>query len=181
MLKFAAALALATIAAAVPALAAPTIAAHTTAVVFNAKSMRVTARQNGFCWTRSIASRRSDAYRCMVVNSIHDPCFTLSQNTVACPADGAKNTGVVIRLTKPLPEPNPLAGNAWQMKLVSGAVCSAPTGTTVPGFPYYCTGSLVCTAPPPGEPSGAVFVKCARTSDGKTGTAGSYLVTTLYE
>lgn len=160
----------------------PTLAAHTTAVVFNAKSMHVTARETGNCWTSSIASQRTDAYRCMVRNSIHDPCFKLSVRSVACPTDLAANSGVVISLTKVLPA-RPAIANAWQMQLASGAMCSMGTGTIIPGYPFYCSGSadLVCSAPPPGEPHGAVFVRCANVRSGKVGTPGTYLVTTLYE
>jgi hypothetical protein len=160
----------------------PTIAAHTNVVVFTAKSMHVTARESGSCWTSSIASQRSDAYRCMVGNSIHDPCFMLSANSVACPTDPAANTGVVISLTKPLPAQH-IAANAWQMQLSSGAMCNIGTGTTIPGYPFYCSGGndLVCSAPPPGKRSGPVFVRCASAKNGKVGTPGSYLVTTVYE
>ncbi len=183
MLKLAAAaLGLAMLAPAAPALAVPTVAAHTNAVVFNAKSMRVTARQSGHCWVSSIASQRSDAYRCMVGNSIHDPCFTLSQHAVACPLDPGANTGLLISLTKPLPQSNRIA-NAWQMQLVSGAMCNMGTGTTIPGYPFYCSGEegLVCSAPPPGQPQSPVFVRCASAKNGKVGAPGTYLVTTLYE
>lgn len=39
------------------------------------------------CWTMSVASFRTDAYRCMVNNEIHDPCFSLPLNhsVVSCP------------------------------------------------------------------------------------------------
>jgi len=160
--------------------AASTLAAHTSAVVFNAKSMHVTARQTGYCWTASIASQRSDAYRCMVENSIHDPCFVLSEHSVACPSDPASNSGVEVSLTKPLPE-STIAANAWMMKLTSGAMCNIGTGTTIEGYPFYCSGNLVCSAPPPGKPQGAVFVRCAPVKNGKTGKPGKYLVSTLYE
>jgi hypothetical protein len=183
MLKLAAAIfSLAMLAAAAPASAVPTIAAHTKVVVFNAKSMHVTGRETGYCWTSSIASQRGDAYRCMVGNGIHDPCFMLSQRSVACPADPAANTGVVISLTKPLPAQHSVA-NAWQMQLSSGAMCNMGTGTIVPGYPFYCSGGngLVCSGPPVGQPDGPVFVRCASAKNGKIGAPGTYLVTTLYE
>lgn len=179
MVKIAAVLALVMLCAA-PAAAVPTVAAHTNAVVFSAKSMRVAARQSGYCWTASIASQRSDAYRCMVGNAIHDPCFELSAQSVACPLDAAANSGLVVALNKPLP-PAPSNANAWQMQLASGATCGIGTGTTIPGYPFYCTQNLVCSAPPPGPPPSAVFVHCATVTNGKTGKAGSYLVTTLYQ
>lgn len=179
MVKIAAVLAFVMLSAA-PAAAVPTVAAHTNAVIFNATSMRVTARQSGNCWTASIASQRSDAYRCMVGNAIHDPCFELSAQSVACPLDAAENSGLVIALDKPLP-PAASHANAWQMQLVSGATCAVGTGTTIPGYPFYCTQNLVCSAPPPGPPPAAVFVRCAAMTNGTPGKAGSYLVTTLYQ
>lgn len=175
---------LAVLAAAVPALAAPLLAAHTNAIVLNAKSLHIVTRESGYCWTSSIASQRSDAYRCMVGNGIHDPCFTLSQRSVACPADPAANTALEITLTKPLPPAQQhAAANAWQMRLVSGEICNIGTGTVLPGYPFYCSGKsdLVCSAPPPGKPKGPVFVRCAPAPNGKIGTPGSYLAAILYE
>jgi hypothetical protein len=183
MCKAAAVLGLALLAQTVPAPAAPMIAAHTNVVVVDAKAMQATAHANGYCWVTSIASQRRDAYRCMVGNRIYDPCFERSQEQVACPADASKNTGLLMTLTKPLPQPHasPI-DNVWQMRLASGALCSAGTGTTLPGYPFYCTGNLVCSAPPAGsQQRDAVFVRCAQTSDAKTGAPGSYLATTLYE
>lgn len=180
MLKIASAFFLAALLSAAPALAVPTVAAHTAVVVFNARSMHASAHQSGHCWTASIASQRSDAYRCMVGNSIHDPCFTLSSHEVACPTDLQANRGIVISLTKPLPEPNQTR-TAWQMQLVSGAQCNMGTGTVIPGYPFYCAGGLVCSAPPAGEPQGAVFVHCGTPQNGKVATSGSYLVRILYE
>lgn len=116
----------------------------------------------------------------MVANSIHDPCFMLSARSVACPTDVASNSGVAISLTKPLPQPNAVA-SVWMMKLTSGATCNIGTGTTLPGYTFYCSGSLVCSAPPPGKPKSAVFVRCAPVRNGKTATPGTYLVSTLYE
>lgn len=180
MMKFATVLALAAALLAAPALAVPTVVAHTSVVVFNAKSMHATTRLTGNCWTTSIASKRSDAYRCMTGNAIHDPCFKVSGSSVACPVDLTANSGVIIKLTKPLPREAGVS-NAWQMRLTSGALCNVGTGTTVPGYPFYCTGNVVCAAPPEGEPHGAVFVHCATLSNGKPQPTGTTLVTTLYE
>lgn len=179
-MKFVSLFSLAALLSGAPALAVPTIAAHSSVVVFNARSMHATAKQSGHCWTSSIASQRSDAYRCMVGNAIHDPCFTLSQREVACPTDVAANRGIVITLTKPLPESNQ-ARSVFQMQLESGAQCNMGTGTVIPGYPFYCSGGLVCSAPPAGEPKGAVFVHCGTPAQGKVATAGSYLVRVLYE
>lgn len=163
-----------------PALSAPTMTARTAVVVFDAATMHVTARVKGSCWVSSIASRRSDAYRCTAGNAIHDPCFTLGRGRVACPTDAAKDRGIVISLTKPLPAAVEIR-NAWQMELVSGVQCNIGTGTITPGYPFYCSGGLVCSAPPPGAQNGPVFVRCAQVTRGKAGTAGRYLVRTLFE
>jgi hypothetical protein len=180
MLKFASVLGLAAMLFTAPALAVPTVVAHSTVVVFDAHAMQATARESGYCWTSSIASQRSDAYRCMVGNGIHDPCFTRSPGEVACPTDVAANRGIIITLTKPLPATS-VARTVWQMQLVSGAQCNRGTGTVIPDFPFYCTGGLVCSSPPAGEPNGAVFVHCGTPSDGKVSTVGSYLARVLYE
>lgn len=181
MVKLACAFSLAALFATAPALAVPTVAAHSNVVVFQARGMHVSARQSGHCWTASIASQRSDAYRCMAGNAIHDPCFMLSPREVACPTDVADNSGIALELTQPLAPPTG-ARNAWQMQLASGARCNIGTGTTIPGFPFYCSGGLVCSSPPQGESRTAIFVRCATpSSNGKTGQAGSYLVRVLYE
>lgn len=181
MVKFACAFSLAALLATAPALAAPTLAAHSNVVVFEARGMHVSARQSGHCWTASIASQRSDAYRCMAGNAIHDPCFTISPHEVACPTDVADNRGIALELTRPLPPPTSTR-NVWQMLLSSGARCNIGTGTTIPGYPFYCSGGLVCSAPPPGDSRTPVFVRCAMpSSNGKMGQAGSYLVRVLYE
>ncbi len=132
---------------------------------------------SGSCWTSSIASSRSDAFRCMIGNSIMDPCFKLSARAVACPQDVATNTGVIINLTKPLPQANPKsAAKPWRFQVAggSGITCNAGTGTVVGNYPYYCSGNLVCTVPAGsakwpttfmaqcGTPSGPMTVKGAR-------------------
>lgn len=180
MMKIVSLFSLAALLSAAPALAVPTIAAHTSVVVVNARTMHVTATQSGHCWTSSIASERSDAYRCMVSNGIHDPCFALSQRKVVCPTDLAADRGIAIELTKPLPQPNS-THSVFQMQLQSGAQCNMGTGTITLGYPFYCSGGLVCSAPPPGQSQGAVFVRCGKPANGKVAAAGSYLVRVLYE
>jgi hypothetical protein len=180
MLKLASALTIWALLFGAPALAVPTISAHTAVVVFDAKTMHVTQRVDGYCWTGSIASSRSDAYRCMSANSIHDPCFTLSSREVACPSASEANSGIAISLTKPLP-PSNQPNSVWRMELQSGAQCNAATGTTIPGYPFFCTGGLVCSAPPEGPQQNAVFVRCATIAGGKPSTPGSFLVRMLYE
>ncbi len=131
----------------------------------------------GSCWTSSIASTRSDAFRCMVGNSIMDPCFKVSSKVVACPQNVTANTGTVINLTKPLPQPNAKsAAKPWTFLIAGGGgiTCNAGTGTVIGNYPYYCSGSLVCSVPAAstkwpatymstcGTPSGPMTVKGAR-------------------
>jgi hypothetical protein len=172
---------LATLAAA-PALAYP---GPTKVVSYAASGMKGKA-VTGSCWTSSIASTRSDAFRCMIGNSIMDPCFKLSAKAVACPQNVAANTGVIINLTKPLPQANPKsAAKPWRFQVAggSGIMCNAGTGTVVGNYPYYCSGNLVCTIPAAttkwpttfmaqcGTPGGPMTVKGAR----------AMFVTTLWE
>jgi len=141
------------------AVAVPTMAAHTAVVVFNARSMHVTARTSGYCWVTSIASQRRDAFRCMAGNAIHDPCFERSAREVACPEGASGRSGILLSLTKPLPPSGSGTRNVWKMQLASGATCNVGTGTITPGYPFYCSGNLVCSSPRAGAP--AVFVRCA--------------------
>ncbi len=162
--------------------AAGIAAAQTKVVAFKPAAMKITSSVRGHCWTTSIASRRSDAYRCMVANSIYDPCFSSGAKTVACPTDVAANSGVRITLTRPLPQSNTgNVRNAWMMQLAGGAKCNMGTGTVIPQYPFYCTGNLVCAAPASSQKP-PVFVQCGRPKNGMsvTGT-GHYLVTAMYE
>ncbi len=104
----------------------------------------------GSCFTSSIASTRSDAFRCMIGNSIMDPCFKVASKIVNCPQNVAANTGAVISLTKPLPQANTKgASKPWRFQLAggSGIMCNAGTGTVIGNYPYYCSGNLVCSVP----------------------------------
>lgn len=163
---------LATLAAA-PAIAHPGL---TRVVSYAASGMKGKAVK-GSCWTSSVASTRSDAFRCMIGNSIMDPCFKLSARAVACPQNVVANTGVIINLTKPLPQANPKsAAKPWRFQVAggSGIMCNAGTGTVVGNYPYYCSGNLVCTVPATtakwpttftatcGTPSGPMTVRGAR-------------------
>ena len=157
--------------------------ARTKIVTFKAAAMKSTKILRGNCWTSSIASRRSDAYRCMVGDNIHDPCFAIDAKSVACPIDVAANTGVRIALTDPLPKSNGENGrNAWIMQLAGGVTCGVGTGTVIPDYPFYCTGDMVCAAPASSANTRAVFVRCGRSKDGMTVTGiGQYLVTVMYD
>jgi len=88
----------------------------------------------GDCWTSSIASPRNDAWRCMVGDEIHDPCFATTNNKlVVCydnPTDA--NAHIAISLTKPLPAPNNNSSQKYSplfLKLTDGSVCTPFTGT----------------------------------------------------
>ncbi len=145
-------------------------------VKYNAAAMKGKA-VNGSCWTSSIASTRSDAFRCMIGNTIMDPCFKVSNKVVNCPQDLAAKTGVVINLTKPLPQANTKsASKPWRFQFAggSGIMCNAGTGTVIGNYPYYCDGNFVCTVPVAskkwpttyvatcGTPNGPMTVKGAR-------------------
>jgi len=70
--------------------------------------------RSGYCVGGSYASARHDAFRCYSGNEIYDPCFSSSHRAynVVCPnfveaGPSERGTGVAIRLTKPLDDPNP--------------------------------------------------------------------------
>jgi flagellar basal body-associated protein FliL len=90
---------------------------------------------SGNCWTNSIAQPyRKDAFRCMVENSIYDPCFTTNQEGfVFCQMNPLKAESFLIKLTEALPVveiPDEKQNNwAWFVKLKDGTYCSPYTGT----------------------------------------------------
>lgn len=92
--------------------------------------------QEGRCWTRSVAVARDNAWRCMVVNSIYDPCFSSeeSEDAVVCDAT-PMNDGLGFRLdlTEPLPTETPLFSEGihpWIIELEDGRICSFLQGAT---------------------------------------------------
>lgn len=111
-----------------------------------------TGTRQGRCWTGSVAISRPDAWRCMVGNSIFDPCFTIENGrSVVCdvhPETG--RPGFKLHLQQPLPtqgrsSSKPGAGRAgrgWLIELADGTFCRPATGTmgVVAGQPttYYC-------------------------------------------
>lgn len=130
---------------------------------------------SGYCWTSSIASPRSDAYRCMIGNTIMDPCFKISAKVVNCPQNLVTNTGTIIGLTKPLPASNPkTAAKPWTFQVNGPTACFAGTGTVVGNYPFYCQHDLVCAVPVTsakfpqtymsqcGTPNGPMSVKAPR-------------------
>lgn len=113
--------------------ATPTVAAtqvnHYTAVAPDGPT------QSGTCFAGSIAAPRPDAWRCMVGNSILDPCFATGDSTVLLcepnPATGDAGTG--LKLTQPLPaadgNPADLPPSPWLVQLADGTFCTPFTGT----------------------------------------------------
>ena len=90
----------------------------------------------GSCFASSIASTRSDAYRCMVGNQIIDPCFTVKkQGYVVCNANQLPPTfQYVIKLDKPLAKNTNQNikikdQQPWLIQLKNGQYCTPFTGT----------------------------------------------------
>ncbi len=111
-----------------------------------------TETQAGSCFANAVGLGREDAYRCTVDNQIYDPCFVVvddassgdDEPTVVCGADPITGeTGFVLELTEPLPEPDVGAlEQPWLIELADGTICGLMTGT-VPGVddrvaPYGC-------------------------------------------
>ncbi len=97
-----------------------------------------TDSQAGSCFTSALGLGREDAYRCMVENNIYDPCFVVDDDDneeppVVCGADPTTGeTGFVLELTEPLPEPDlGTSGVAqpWLIELADGTVCGLLQGT----------------------------------------------------
>jgi len=130
---------------------AVTPAPLTQVVVYHPGSMHVTQTISGMCWESSIASARRDAFRCIIANIIHDPCFALDAQDVACPVDVVRDRGIVVRIAStPSTRANvgaPGATAPWTFILASGSLCALGTGTVISDFPYFCRGSLVCAQP----------------------------------
>jgi hypothetical protein len=108
---------------------------RTTQVTWFTPSVPSGPIQQGSCWTRSIAADRPGAWRCMIGNGIHDPCFQVPpmENEVICGANPALGkSGFVMKLTKALPlvtEPPPASPSPWILELEDGSVCEPFTGT----------------------------------------------------
>lgn len=102
----------------------------------------VTSKLHGRCSTGSIKSpQRPDAWRCMVANSIYEPCFSnAALSSVACPSDAFSKKVVLLILDKPLPvkERNNEGGLykhgplPWALLLNNGARCYVTGGAYAP-------------------------------------------------
>lgn len=87
----------------------------------------------GSCWTSSLAVWRADAWRCMVGNEIHDPCFSEGDGVVCGARPLAPDAGFALKLTEPLPAaelPQDAAAHAWLVELADGTACEFATGAT---------------------------------------------------
>ncbi len=83
--------------------------------------------QPGTC-TRSLVSDRTDAYRCVVAETTHDPCFaTYHGGLVLCNADPRDaSSGVLVAtntLTPSSSGPRGLSLRAWFFELEDGSTC----------------------------------------------------------
>ena len=117
------------------------------------------AIQKGTCRTNSIAAPyRADAWRCMVGNSISDPCFEISNSkNLFCnidPTNSASTSSFVLQLDKLLPKsevPTSTPSNwAWAILLNDGTYCTPFTGTR----PFSSTGEAAyysCSSKNPSE------------------------------
>lgn len=110
----------------------------------------------GKCWARSVASDKKNAWRCMVGNSIFDPCFKINPNKVLCVLDPNKpKNNIIVKLTKPLPKTKvSIKSNSTfsVLYLADGAICYIHTGTLplayynnkIKGFTHTCINSPLC-------------------------------------
>jgi len=121
-----------------------------------APSVSISHTVTGECFAASLSTVRSEAWRCMVVNEIRDPCFSAGQVAayVLCPEGGPWSDKVLrINLSHRLPnvtvtsEPAPTAEPAWAVELADGGRCRLITGATsmVAGLRenYDCTNGVI--------------------------------------
>ncbi len=96
-----------------------------------------TRSESGHCYTGALTVDRNDAWRCIVGNYLHAPCFSAPQaaGVVVCP-DAQVNRGLKIRLTKGLPRryantgrPS-LSNQPWALQLTNGQHCTFASGAT---------------------------------------------------
>ncbi|GCE08729.1 hypothetical protein [Dictyobacter aurantiacus] len=102
---------------------------------FFPSGVRATSDSTADCWETSLAAPRKDAWRCIVVNTIYDPCFSSTSypNAVICDANPATDTrGVKATLTSKLPATTATGDSMqpWVLQLSDGAYCTFLTGAT---------------------------------------------------
>lgn len=88
--------------------------------------------KEGSCWTFSIASSNSRAWRCMTENYIYDPCFETDTGQVVCAIDSGIEEPFELKLTEPLPKQrnsDTREASYWLMELENGLKCYVYTGT----------------------------------------------------
>ena len=114
---------------------------QTTATVYEAFSYHGVVEPNvtsasGYCFTSSDVTRRDDAWRCFVGNSLFDPCFSsqFAFGIVVCPIPW-QGSGTEIHLTKPLPKSGShtvpsLSLQPWAVETVSGSFCMLSSGAS---------------------------------------------------
>jgi hypothetical protein len=145
--------------AAIPALALA--AARTHAHIYRPFSAagkpvgHVTHMFPGSCIGGSDASRRSDAWRCLISGStIADPCFSSAKakSFVLCPASGPWSSNVIkVKLVQKLPKGKAnkgkpsMHGLPWALVTVRGWKCRLDTGATSVAHGkrqnYFCKGT----------------------------------------
>lgn len=114
----------------------------TDVITFSPPATLPMVQKSGKCWVSSIAAPfRKDAWRCMVVNSIYDPCFeTPQKGLIYCQMNPLEPDSVLIKITQTLPKPDvppTIQENwAWFLTLKDGTFCSPFTGTR----PFFGTG-----------------------------------------
>lgn len=145
-----------------------------------APSYTVTGAARGYCWTGSIADERSDAWRCLVGNVIHDPCFSdpAVRTWVACADTPFARRVLRLNLTKPLPRKQANRGSAghgqpWALKLPGGTVCTAFTGATWLyhglGASYGCTDkAFLAGAPNRSKPTWTIVLGTSQKAPPRT-------------
>ena len=145
-----------------------------------ASGIRIAKTVRGYCWTISLSDWRSDAYRCLVGNEIHDPCFANGIDPtgfVLCPLYLPTSKVLRIDLTKPLPAGHaggdPTVHPPWALQLANGMWCEMLSGATgtIAGMRinYGCTDghSTLIGNPRRGTPTWTIFAA-------KSDTASSY-------
>ncbi len=145
--------------------------------------------QSGSCFANSLAAQRADTWRCMVDNSIYDPCFTAKGGKIVCGIDPRwPDNGFTLKLTKRLPKASipaavkaAAARSGWRFELTDGTVCSPMTGATgLVGddrINYGCTGGFVIAGDlATGATWTATKIVIASEGEGKFTAAESYPV-----
>jgi hypothetical protein len=102
----------------------------------------------GKCFTSSLTSSRSDAWRCIVGNDLYDPCFSSPVAPVVICPNSDPVRGTEIRLSSGLPTADANHGTPstksrpWSVKLYSGTYCALASGalSVIDGLPgdYFC-------------------------------------------